>query len=81
MPRKAQSSGKKAAVHRYIASKQKEVKTQLEQLLKEKQDKGLSDDKIEILMAELVKKIDSVNVAIGKINQENDTLNNKLIVL
>lgn len=72
---------KKAAVQKYIASKQKEVKIQLEQLLKEKQDKGLSDNKIEILMAELVEKIDSLNEAISKINQENDTLNNKLIVL
>ena len=72
---------KKAAVQKNIASKQKEVKIQLEQLLKEKQDKGLSDEKIEILMAELVKKTDFVNVAIGKINQENDTLNNKLITL
>ena len=72
---------KKVAVQKYIASKQKEVKIQLEQLLKDKQYKGLSDDKIEILMAELVKKIDSVNVAIGKINQENDTLNNKLKAL
>ena len=34
---------KKAAVQKYIVSKQKEVKIQLEQLLKEKQDKGLSD--------------------------------------
>lgn len=67
---------KKAYVQKYIASKKKEVKIQLEQLLREKQDKGLSDDKIEILMAELAEKIDSVNVAIGKINQEYDTLNN-----
>ena len=57
------------------------MKTQLEQLLKEKQDKGLSDDKIKILMAEITEKIDSVNEAIGKINQESNTLNNKLIVL
>ena len=32
-------------------------------------------------MAELEEKIDSVNVAISKINQEKDTLNNKLIAI
>ena len=32
-------------------------------------------------MAEVAEKIDFVNEAISKINQGNDTLNNKLIVL